>query len=165
MKTDHVPEGNLEIVLDWLDAMRVGDPDRFAHRLHPDVVWWDVSGDPACRGRDEVLDWLRLSATAPRDHTVEGLELIATSEYAVLGIATPSAASWPGCRSKASCSSCSRSATERSSSSETTRAATKRCAQPAPATAQPGGSCKDVSHQALARDEAAVAADLYSLLA
>jgi ketosteroid isomerase-like protein len=89
MKPDHITEGNLEIVLDWIDAMRVGDPDRFAHRLHPDVVWWDVSGHPACRGRDEVLEWLRFSATAPREPTVEALELIATSASAVLGIRDP----------------------------------------------------------------------------
>jgi ketosteroid isomerase-like protein len=89
MSPGHVTEGNLEIVLDWIDAMRVGDPDRFANRLHPDVVWWDVSGHVACRGRDEVLEWLHFSATAPRERAVEALELIATSDYAVLGIRDP----------------------------------------------------------------------------
>ena len=65
MKTDQVAEDNLEIVLDWIDAMRVGDPDRFADRLALDVVWWDVSGQPACRGRAEVLEWLRAGVAAP----------------------------------------------------------------------------------------------------
>jgi ketosteroid isomerase-like protein len=89
MKTDQVVEENLEIVLDWIDAMRIGDPDRFAGRLASDIVWWDVSGAAACRGRDEVLEWLRASVTAPRRRAVEALELIATSEHAVLGIRDP----------------------------------------------------------------------------
>ena len=75
--------------LDWIDAMRVGDPDRFADRLALDVVWWDVSGQPACRGRAEVLEWLRASVAAPRERSVRALELIAASEHAVLCIRDP----------------------------------------------------------------------------
>jgi len=89
LKTDHVTEDNLETVLDWIDAMRIGDPDRFADRLASDIVWWDLSGQPACRGRDEVLEWLRASVATPRERAVEALELIATSEHAVLGIRDP----------------------------------------------------------------------------
>src|SRR5262249_26456766 len=89
MKTDHATEDNLEIVLEWIDALRIGDPDRFADRLTPDIIWWDVSGQPACRGRDEVLAWLRVSVATPRARAVEALELIATSECAVLGIRDP----------------------------------------------------------------------------
>jgi ketosteroid isomerase-like protein len=89
MKTEHVTENNLELVLEWIDAMRVSDSDCFAPRLAPDVVWWDVSGHPACSGREAVLEWLRLSATAPREHAIQALELIATSDHAVLGIRDP----------------------------------------------------------------------------
>ena len=89
MKTHHVTENNLQVVLDWINAMRMGDPGGFADRLASDVVWWDVSGEPACRGRDQVLEWLRASAAAPRQRAVEALELIATSEHAVLGIRDP----------------------------------------------------------------------------
>ena len=89
MKTQQATEDNLEIVLHWIDAMRVGEPDRFADRLASEVVWWDVSGEPACRGRDEVLDWLRASAAAPRKRALEALELVATSDHGVLGIRDP----------------------------------------------------------------------------
>jgi ketosteroid isomerase-like protein len=89
MKTDQVAEDNLEIVLDWIDAMRIGDPERFAGRLASDIVWWDVSGQPACQGHDEVLEWLRASASAPRERSVQALELIATREHAVLGVRDP----------------------------------------------------------------------------
>jgi ketosteroid isomerase-like protein len=76
-------------VLDWIDAMRIGDPDRFGDRLASDAVWWDVSGQPACRGRGEVLEWLRASVASPRERAVEALELIATQDHAVLGIRDP----------------------------------------------------------------------------
>src|SRR5262249_7258460 len=74
---------------DWIDAMRKRDPDRFADRLAPDITWWDVSGQAACRGRDEVLAWLRTSAARPRERTVQALELTATSDHVVLGIRDP----------------------------------------------------------------------------
>jgi len=88
MNTAQLAKDNLEIVLDWIDAMRIGDPDRFADRLASDIVWWDVNGQPACRGRNEVLEWLRASV-APRERAVQVLELIATTEHAVLGIRDP----------------------------------------------------------------------------
>lgn len=39
--------------------------------------------------RDEVLEWLRASVATPRERAVKRLELIATSERAVLGIRDP----------------------------------------------------------------------------
>ena len=39
--------------------------------------------------RDEVLEWLRASVATPRERAVEALDLIATSEHAVLGIRDP----------------------------------------------------------------------------
>jgi hypothetical protein len=48
-----------------------------------------VSGQPARRGRDEVLEWLCASAAAPHERSMQALELIATSEHAVLGIRDP----------------------------------------------------------------------------
>jgi limonene-1,2-epoxide hydrolase len=89
MKTDRATEDNLEIVLDWIDAMRTADPDRFADRLAADTVWWDVSGQPVCHGRDEVLDWLRAGTASPRERAIEALELISTREHVVLGIRDP----------------------------------------------------------------------------
>ncbi len=43
-------EANLELVLDWIDALRRARIDSLADRFHPDVIWVDVAGSIACRG-------------------------------------------------------------------------------------------------------------------
>jgi limonene-1,2-epoxide hydrolase len=77
-------EANLELVLDWIDALRRSDIDSLADRFHPDVTWQDVAGSIACRGRDQVLAWLRASPARP--HQVDALELVANHEHVVLGV-------------------------------------------------------------------------------
>src|SRR5262245_29639015 len=83
MSTNPV-ETNLELVLDWMDALRHSDVDAIAERFHPDVVWQDVAGSVACRGRDQVLAWLRAGPSHP--HQVDALELIASRDHTVLGV-------------------------------------------------------------------------------
>jgi ketosteroid isomerase-like protein len=80
-------EANLELVLDWIDALRRGDVDSIAERFHPDVVWEDVAGSVACQGRDQVLAWLRASPSRP--HQVDALELVANRDHVVLGVHDP----------------------------------------------------------------------------
>ena len=82
-RTDPV-EGNLELVLDWIDALRRSDVDSIAERFHPDVAWEDVARSVACQGRDQVLAWLRASPSRP--HQVHALELIANRDHVVLGV-------------------------------------------------------------------------------
>jgi limonene-1,2-epoxide hydrolase len=77
-------EANLELVLDWMDALRRNDIDSLADRFHPEVIWVDVAGSIACRGRDELLAWLRASPAHP--HQVDALELIADEHHVVLGV-------------------------------------------------------------------------------
>jgi limonene-1,2-epoxide hydrolase len=77
-------EANIELVLDWMDALRRSDIDSLAHRFHPDVIWVDVAGSIACRGRDQVLAWLRASPAHP--HQVDALELVANHDHVVLGV-------------------------------------------------------------------------------
>ena len=93
MSTDPV-EGNLELVLDWIDALRCGDVDSIATRFHPDVAWEDVAGSVACQGRDEVLAWLRVSPSRP--HQVHALELVANRDHVVLGVHDPTRAELAG---------------------------------------------------------------------
>jgi ketosteroid isomerase-like protein len=83
MSTDPV-EANLELVLDWIDALRRGDVDSIAERFDPDVAWEDVAGSVACEGRDQVLAWLRASPSRP--HQVDALELVASRDHVVLGV-------------------------------------------------------------------------------
>ena len=66
-------QANLQLVLDWIDALRRGDIDAIAERFHPDVAWEDVAGGVACDGREQVLAWLRAAPAQPTD--VDALEL------------------------------------------------------------------------------------------
>jgi len=75
---------NLQLVLDWIDALRRGDIDTVAERFHPDVAWEDVAGSVACEGREQVLAWLRGAPAQPTD--VDALELLADADHVVLGV-------------------------------------------------------------------------------
>ncbi len=77
-------QANLELVLDWIDALRRGDIDAIAGRFHPDVTWEDVVGGVACDGREQVLAWLRAAPSQATD--VDGLELLADADHVVLGV-------------------------------------------------------------------------------
>ena len=82
--SDDQTEANLKLVLDWMDALRRSDIDSLADRFHPDVTWHDVAGSIACRGREQVLAWLRASPARP--HQVDALELVADHDHVVLGV-------------------------------------------------------------------------------
>jgi limonene-1,2-epoxide hydrolase len=77
-------QANLQLVLDWIDALRRDDVDVIAERFHPDVAWEDVAGAVACEGREEVLAWLRAAPGQPTE--VDALELLADADHAVLGV-------------------------------------------------------------------------------
>ncbi len=77
-------QANLELVLDWIDALRRGNIDSIAERFHPDVAWEDVAGGLACEGRKQVLAWLRAPPT--QSPQVDALELLADADHAVLGV-------------------------------------------------------------------------------
>jgi len=77
-------QANLELVLDWIDALRRGDIDLVAERFHPDVAWEDVAGGLACEGREQVLTWLRATPAQPTD--VDALELLANLDHVMFGV-------------------------------------------------------------------------------
>jgi limonene-1,2-epoxide hydrolase len=77
-------QANVELVLDWIDALRRRDIDSIAERFHPDVAWEDVAGGLACEGREQVLAWLRAARAQPTQ--VDALELLADADHAVLGV-------------------------------------------------------------------------------
>lgn len=77
-------QANMEIVFDWLNAMRHRDLDAFARLFHPDVVWTDVGGNVACDGREQVLRWL--GSRSPEQNEVDAIELLADDGHAVLGV-------------------------------------------------------------------------------
>jgi limonene-1,2-epoxide hydrolase len=77
-------QANLEVVFDWMNAMRYRDVDTIARLFDPAVVWVDVAGRIACDGRDHALAWLR--ATPTELNEVDAVELLANDEHVVLGI-------------------------------------------------------------------------------
>ena len=77
-------QANMQLVLDWIDALRRGDIDAIAERFHPDVAWQDVAGGLACEGREQVLAWLRAAPVESAE--VDALELLADADHAVLGV-------------------------------------------------------------------------------
>jgi ketosteroid isomerase-like protein len=77
-------QANLELVLDWIDALRRRNIDAITERFHPDVAWEDVAGGLACDGREQVLAWLRSAPEQPTD--VDALELVADADHVVFGV-------------------------------------------------------------------------------
>jgi limonene-1,2-epoxide hydrolase len=77
-------QANLEIVFDWMNAMRYRDIDTIGRLFDPAVVWVDVAGDVACDGRDHALAWLRSAPTELNE--VDAVELLANDEHVVLGV-------------------------------------------------------------------------------
>jgi limonene-1,2-epoxide hydrolase len=77
-------QANLEIVFDWMNAMRHRDIDVIGRVFDPAVVWVDVAGGVACNGRDQALAWLRSTPTELNE--VDAVELLANDEHVVLGV-------------------------------------------------------------------------------
>src|SRR5262249_55863060 len=77
-------QSNLQLVLDWIDALRRGNIDAIAEHFHTDVRWEDVAGGLACEGREQVLAWLRAAPAQPTD--VDAPPLLADAEHVVLGV-------------------------------------------------------------------------------
>jgi ketosteroid isomerase-like protein len=75
---------NLELVFDWIDALRRGEIDSIADRFDADVDWVDVAGDVGCEGREQVLEWLRQAQ--PESAEVDALELRANDSNVVLAV-------------------------------------------------------------------------------
>jgi limonene-1,2-epoxide hydrolase len=77
-------QANLEIIFDWMNAMRYRDIEVIARLFDPAVTWVDVAGGVACDGRDQALAWLRAAPTELNE--VDAVELLANDGHVVLGI-------------------------------------------------------------------------------
>jgi ketosteroid isomerase-like protein len=81
-------QADLATVFDHLHAMRRGDVDSVASRLHPDVVHQGVSPHLLCANRDEVLASMR-RALEGDGLGIEHLEILDTGDRVVVGLAGP----------------------------------------------------------------------------
>ena len=77
-------QANLEVVFDWMIAMRIRDLDVIASLFDESVVWVDVAGGVACDGRDQALSWLRSTPTELNE--IDAIELLANDEHVMLGV-------------------------------------------------------------------------------
>src|SRR5688572_14495391 len=75
--------GSLELILDWIAALRAGETAAIAELLDPDVVWHGVSTELVCVGRDEVVD--ALGEQLPLRIEVDAFEFIAAPGHVVVG--------------------------------------------------------------------------------
>ena len=73
---------SIELLLDWLAALRSDDLDRATAGLAPDVVWRGVTDELVCRGPDEVVRAFRAARDGLED--IEAIELIGQGSSAVL---------------------------------------------------------------------------------
>ena len=83
MSDPAVQGAGLELLLDWIDALRRPDLDAIHELLAPDVVWYGLSDDLICAGRPAVLDVLREQVPVPCDG--DALELLRGPAHLVLG--------------------------------------------------------------------------------
>jgi hypothetical protein len=89
-----VQRAGLELLLDWIDALRKADLDAVHELLAPDVVWHGLSDDLVCTGRPAVLDVLREQVPVRCDG--DALELVRAPAHLVLGTRSDSLPHPPG---------------------------------------------------------------------
>ena len=94
MSDTAVQRAGLELLLDWIDALRKADLDAIHELLAPDVVWYGLSPDLVCTGRPAVLDVL--SEQLPVRCDGDALELVRARAHLVLGARSDSLPHPPG---------------------------------------------------------------------
>ena len=89
-----VQRAGLDLLLDWIDALRKADLDAIHELLAPDVVWHGLSADLVCTGRPAVLDVLCEQLPIACDG--DALELVRVPGHLVLGTRSDSLPHPPG---------------------------------------------------------------------
>ena len=74
---------DLDVVLDWITALRKGDLERITNLLHPDVTWQGLAHDLALAGRADII--AAISDQLPLDFPIDALEIISGPRQVVLG--------------------------------------------------------------------------------
>jgi ketosteroid isomerase-like protein len=74
---------DLDVVLDWITALRKGDLERVTDLLHTDVTWQGLTRDLVLAGRADVVD--AISDQLPLDFHVDAIEMISGPRQVVVG--------------------------------------------------------------------------------
>jgi hypothetical protein len=77
------PFTGVELLLDWIAALRQGDIDRIADLLDPEVAWYGVAPDLVCVGREAVLEVL--CEQIPMRLEAEAIEFVSAPPRFVMG--------------------------------------------------------------------------------
>ena len=85
---------SIELLLDWIDALRSADLDRIRSLLDPQVSWHGLTDELACDGREEVIG--AIEGQLPMCMGAEALELIVASDRLILGTRNQSLPDPPG---------------------------------------------------------------------
>ena len=78
---------SIELLLDWLAAIRAGDVDRAAAAVAPAVVWHGLDAGLVCTGAHDVVS--NFVKARDRLDEVEAIELIGRDNAAVLAAHAP----------------------------------------------------------------------------
>jgi SnoaL-like domain len=87
---------NLELLLDWITALRTGDLEALADLLDPHVVWHGLCGEFVCVGRSDVMAALR--EQVPVTLEIDAIELISAPRHVVMGTRSRDLPQPPGVR-------------------------------------------------------------------
>lgn len=74
----------VDLLLDWIAALRQGDIAQIADLLDPEVVWYGAAPDLVCVGRETVLEVV--SEQIPMRLEAEAIELISAPPRLVMGV-------------------------------------------------------------------------------
>ena len=83
MRGAEIGPANVELILDWIAALRSGETAAIAELLEPDVVWHGVTADLTCVGRADVID--ALQEQLPMSIDLDALEVISAPGHVVVG--------------------------------------------------------------------------------
>lgn len=78
---------SIELLLDWLAAIRAGELDRATAAVAPAVIWRGLEPDLVCAGAQDVVS--NFLKARDRLDDVEAIELIGRDSAAVLGSHAP----------------------------------------------------------------------------
>ena len=81
--TDLSRRTNLELLVDWITALRTGDLEALADLLDPRVVWHGLADKFVCVGRPDVVAVLR--EQVPVNLEIEAIELISAPRHVIVG--------------------------------------------------------------------------------
>lgn len=81
--TDAARRTNLELLLDWITALRTGDLEALVDLLDPRVVWHGLPDEFVCVGRPDVV--AVLCEQVPINLDIEAIELISAERHVIVG--------------------------------------------------------------------------------